>query len=91
MRCLHPRLVPYPEVVSRQTDGQTDGEHRVVLADHCIIHAHAMAPSSVRMAARPCSIVMGELIRTKAVFHIWNGGLRYIPSTCLVPERSHAQ
>lgn len=25
---------------------QTDGENRVVVADHCIIHAHALAPSS---------------------------------------------
>ena len=45
MHCVRLRPVPYPEVVSRQTDG----ENRVVVADHCIIHAHAMAPSSVRM------------------------------------------
>ncbi|KAF3705165.1 Podocan Precursor [Channa argus] len=42
--CLH--FVPYPEVLSRQTDGEKIG---VIVADHCIIHACAMAPRSVLM------------------------------------------
>lgn len=47
---------------------QTDWENRVVGADHCIIHALAMAPSSVRMVARPWNTVMGRGCRNKAVY-----------------------
>lgn len=45
--CLREQFVSFPKVGNRLTEE----ENQVIVTDHCIIHAHAKASSSVRMVS----------------------------------------